>query len=66
MTRKWIKLQTTGEDDDKTDKIQALEAAFDKYRIRDLFRAMAEADGFFGPGSFDSNYFRFRHMPGRG
>jgi len=58
MTRKWIKLQTTGEDDDKSDKIQKLEAAFDKHRIRDLFRAMAEADGFFGRGQLyiDTGY----------
>jgi uncharacterized protein len=57
MTRKWIKLQATG-DDDKSDKIQKLEAAFDKHRIRDLFRAMAEADGFFGRGQLyiDTGY----------
>src|SRR5690349_18363078 len=56
-TRKWIKLQASG-DADKSDKIQTLEAAFDKYRIRDLFRRMAEADGFFGRGQLyiDTGY----------
>jgi phage-related protein (TIGR01555 family) len=57
MTRKWIKIQAAG-DDDKTDKIQAIEAAFDKYRIRDLFRTVAEHDGFFGRGQIyvDTGY----------
>jgi phage-related protein (TIGR01555 family) len=49
MTRKWIKIQASG-DDDKSDKIHQIEVAFDKYKIRDLFRVVAEHDGFFGRG----------------
>lgn len=47
MTRKWIKLETTG-DDDKADTIQALEKAMRKYGLRRKFREAALQDGLFG------------------
>ncbi len=49
ITRKWIKFIATG-DEDKTDKIQKIEAAFKRFQIRDLFNHAAELDGFFGMG----------------
>jgi phage-related protein (TIGR01555 family) len=49
MTRKWIKLVSTG-DADKSDKIAKLEKALKKYKVRALFRKAAELDGFFGRG----------------
>ena len=49
MTRKWIKLKATGEQD-KTDQLQELGAALDQFKVRDHFRAALEHDGFFGIG----------------
>ena len=57
MTRKWIKVQSTSDDDDdKADKITAVEAALEKYNVRGLFCKMAELDGYFGRGHL---YFDF-------
>ncbi|WP_152882489.1 DUF1073 domain-containing protein, partial [Burkholderia multivorans] len=47
MTRKWIKIGSTG-DDDKSDKIKVIEQELKRLKIRDLFRCAAEQDGFFG------------------
>jgi phage-related protein (TIGR01555 family) len=47
MTRKWCKITSTG-DEDKSDKIRALEAAMKKFRVRDVFREAAEHDSGFG------------------
>lgn len=49
MTRKWIKIRASGEED-KSEKVQQLEKAFKKYRVQDHFRKAAELDGFFGRG----------------
>lgn len=49
MTRKWIRLHATG-DDDKTAKIKQLDKAMRRYQLRKLFREMAEHDGYFGRG----------------
>ena len=49
MTRRWIKLSGKG-DDDKTDKIAAIEDEMDRLNIRDTFRRGAQGDGFFGRG----------------
>jgi phage-related protein (TIGR01555 family) len=49
MTRKWVRFQAVG-DSDKTDKISKIEAAFERFHIRDIFREVAEQDGFFGRG----------------
>lgn len=46
-TRKWIRLVGTG-DKDVSSKLKEIDAAFDRFRIRDLFRRTAEIDGFFG------------------
>lgn len=47
MTRKWIKLQSAG-DQDKTAQIKELEDFFEYIKVRDIFRQAAEQDGFFG------------------
>lgn len=49
MTRKWLRLTSQG-DDDKTDKLTALESAMADNRIREKFCELAEHDGFFGRG----------------
>lgn len=47
MTRKWIKLTYSGEDD-ATKKLDALMTLLENFKVRDLFRRAAEQDGFFG------------------
>lgn len=47
MTRKWIKLQATGEED-KTEKITKLEAEMKRLNMRGVIRKAAEIDGFMG------------------
>jgi len=47
MTRKWIKLQSVG-DEDKTDKIAAIEAELVRLQAQSAFKRCAEQDGFFG------------------
>ena len=47
MTRKWIRLEVTG-DEDKSDRLKELEDALDKHKLRDVFRRAAELDGFYG------------------
>lgn len=47
MTRKWIEVKSVG-DEDKTDRIQAIEEALVRYRVREKFKEAAEHDGFFG------------------
>jgi hypothetical protein len=49
MTRKWIKLKATGEND-KTDKIKVLNQRLDQFKVREAFREALEHDGFFGLG----------------
>jgi phage-related protein (TIGR01555 family) len=49
MTRKWIKLLSTG-DEDKSDKIEALNAAMKRFELRETFHKAIELDGFFGRG----------------
>jgi|GEM_PF-2381616 len=46
MTRKWIKIKTTGQTD--RTKVTAIEQALIKHRVQDLMRKAAEQDGFFG------------------
>ena len=48
MTRKWIKITSKSDDEDKTDKIRELTDAMDKLKIREAFQQVAEIDGFFG------------------
>lgn len=47
MTRKWIKLEVKG-DDDKADKLEVIEKAMRKHRLRAKFRLAALQDGLFG------------------
>ncbi|WP_447876928.1 DUF1073 domain-containing protein [Serratia fonticola] len=49
MTRKWIKLKCVG-DDDKGDRMKAMQDAMERYCICELFKKAAEHDGFFGRG----------------
>lgn len=51
MTRKWIQF-TSGEDndDEKSERINELEAEFKRLNVRDLFCRATEQDGFFGRG----------------
>lgn len=47
-TRKWIKIQASGAD--KGEKIKEIEAALDRFHVRDLFRRALEGDGYMGRG----------------
>lgn len=47
MTRKWLRLVSTG-DDDKTATLAVLEKALRRYRVQSIFQKIAELDGFFG------------------
>lgn len=49
MTRKWVRLIANG-DDDKSDKIAALEARMEELDVRGVFRRACEHDGLFGRG----------------
>lgn len=49
LTRRWIKLTSSG-DDDKTDKLNKLSAAMDRFKLRAAFQESAEHDGLFGRG----------------
>lgn len=51
MTRKWIKLQSTGDEESegtKSDRIKAIEDELTRLSAQDKFRELAEQDGFFG------------------
>lgn len=47
MTRAWIRLQSTG-DEDKSDKLQEIEAEMKRLGVQSAFQKAAEQDGFFG------------------
>lgn len=47
MTRKWIKLEVKDEDD-KSDKLEVIEKAMRRHRLRAKFRLAALQDGLFG------------------
>lgn len=47
MTRKFVRITSNG-DGDKTDKIKAIEDAFDRFKVRDVFRDMAMMDSLLG------------------
>ncbi len=49
MTRRWVRLKADG-DDNKTDRIKAIEEAMARLHVRDVFREAVEQDGFFGRG----------------
>lgn len=55
MTRRWIRVQAKGEVD-KTEKIQELNDALDKFRVRAAFRQALEHDGYFGKGMLYLDY----------
>ena len=50
MTRKWIKLVSTGDEklSDKTDKLKHLEDVMKRLKVQECFRKCTELDGFFG------------------
>lgn len=47
MTREWIELKSTGTDN-KIDKIKELEEAINNFKLRELFKTVAEFDGLMG------------------
>jgi phage-related protein (TIGR01555 family) len=47
MTRKWIRLQATG-DNDKSDKLRDIEAEMKRLGVQAAFQKAAEQDGYFG------------------
>ncbi len=47
MTRKWVKLRSTDEED-RSEEIKKIEAEFRRLRLRDVFRKAAELDGLMG------------------
>ena len=47
MTRKWIRLQSTG-DEDRSEKLAQIEAELKRLGVQAAFRKAAEQDGFFG------------------
>ena len=49
MTREWIEIRAKG-DEDKSDKIAAIEAAMKRLNVQRVFRQAAEKDGYFGRG----------------
>jgi phage-related protein (TIGR01555 family) len=49
MTRKWITIKSKSDDDDsKSEKIDKIQAAFEKFKVREVMQKSAEIDGFFG------------------
>ena len=48
-TRKWIALKYSGETN-ATDRLEALDAAMKRYRLREVFKGAMEQDGFLGRG----------------
>lgn len=48
MTRKWIRLTTKGDDEDKTEKISKITDEIDRLQVQAAFKKLAEEDGFFG------------------
>lgn len=49
MTRKWIKIKSTG-DEDKSERVKQIEAAMKRFGIQQVFGKLAEHDAFFGIG----------------
>ena len=49
MTRKWITLTSSG-DDDKSERLEELKTAMENFKLRDHFRQAVLLDGFFGRG----------------
>lgn len=49
MTRQWISFKSTGSEN-RSKQLQAIEAAFDQFKIRDKLKQAVEHDGFFGRG----------------
>lgn len=47
MTRAWIKVTAKG-DDDKTERVEMIEAAMKQLDVQNVFRRIVEVDGFFG------------------
>jgi phage-related protein (TIGR01555 family) len=48
MTRKWIKLTYTGENEDGNERVKELTQACEDFNVRDMFRRVIEMDGIFG------------------
>ena len=49
MTRKWIRLTYKGEEPDD-ERLDGINEELERFKVRDLFRKLAEHDGFYGGG----------------
>lgn len=49
MTREWIEIKSVGEDD-KSERVKAVEDGLKDLKVQEVFRKAAEHDGFFGRG----------------
>lgn len=58
MTRKFIRLTSSG-CEDKSEKLGQIDAEFKRLRVREVFRELAEHDGFFGRAQlfFDTGHY---------
>lgn len=54
MTRKWLRITATGKGD-RTERINAVEAAFKRFRVRRVVRDLIKMDGFFGRANLHLN-----------
>jgi hypothetical protein len=50
MTRRWIKVTATGDDGSKQDRIDGINAALARFKVRDAFRDAIRYDGLLGRG----------------
>jgi phage-related protein (TIGR01555 family) len=48
MTRKWIKFEAASDSANKSDKIKKIENRLKELKIQEVFKRLAEQDGFFG------------------
>ncbi len=48
LTRKWIRVTSTSKGKDKTGKVDAMNEALDRFKLRERFHKSAELDGFMG------------------
>jgi phage-related protein (TIGR01555 family) len=48
LTRKWIRVSSISDGEDKTQKVDDLNGAIERFRVRERFHKAAELDGFMG------------------
>ena len=50
MTRRWIKVTASSDDESKQDRIKAINSALERFKVRDAFRNAIRYDGLLGRG----------------